>query len=368
MTTNVAQKNLVLLGAGRAHLHVLHSLGQQRSGDMRITLVAPHPHHVVPAMLPGFVAGDYELEQCRVPLLPLIEASGADHIAAYPLALDPVNKRLQLSSGHTIGYDVLSINMESTPDRSEIEATMPGAREHALLLYPLENFTQLWPQVVALAQTRAIHLVLLGPGLRGAELALAAAHRIVQPHGSRVSLLTGGQPLLAGVHAGLARRVMSRLQAAQVTVLEQPCVGFSPGQVHLAGPDGLARTQLACDAPLIAPRLHTLRWLASSGMLMDNHGDVVVNPRLQVESHLQVFMVKDEDSADQGPTLDHNLRCAFHGGTLKAAPPARSSLHMASLGGKQAVASWGPLVHEGHEVWKWRDARARKALQGLLEA
>ena len=368
MNANVAQKNLVLLGAGRAHLHVLHSLGQQRSGDMRITLIAPHPHHVVPAMLPGFMAGDYELEQCRVPLLPLIEASGADHLAAYPLALDPVNRRLQLSSGHTIGYDVLSINMEPLPDRSEIEASMPGARENALLLHPLENFTQLWPQVVALAQERAIHLVLLGPGLQGVELALAAAHRLTQPHGSRVSLLTGGQPLLAGVPSGLARRVLARLEAAQITVLEQACAGFSRGQVHLAGPNGMARTLLACDAPLIAPRQPPQRWLANSGMLMDNHGDVVVNPRLQVESHRQVFMASDDSGRDHGATLDHNLRCAIHGGTLKAAPPARRNLHMVNLGGRQAVASWGPLVHEGHEVWKWRDARERKALQGLLSA
>ena len=365
MNATVAQKNLVLLGAGRAHVHVLRSLAQQRTGDVRITLIAPHPNYFDTALLPGFVAGDYALEQFRVPLAELVESTGADYLPASATALDPVNRRLQLSSGHTIGYDVLSINQEPTPDRAEIEATLPGARENALLLHPLENFTQLWPQVVALAQERAIHVVLLGPGLLGAELALAAAHALAAPHGSRVTLLTGGQPLLAGVNPALGRRMAQRLHAAGITVLEQACSGFSRGQVHLAGPDGIARTQLACDAPIVAPRTPALRWLAHSGMLLDNHGSVVVNPRLQVESHRQVFIADDARAEALGPTLDNNLRCALGGGTFKSAPAARTPLCVASAGSQHAIAAWGPLSWEGREVWAWRDRRDRKALAAL---
>ena len=365
MNATVAQKNLVLLGAGRAHVHVLRSLAQQRTGDVRITLIAPHPNYFDTALLPGFVAGDYTLEQFCVPLGELIESTGADYLAGHAVALDPVNRRLQLSSGHTIGYDVLSINQEPTPDRAEIEATLPGARENALLLHPLEVFTQLWPQVLELAQERAIHVVLLGPGLLGTELALAAAHALQAPHGSRVTLLTGGQPLLAGINPALARRLAARLQAAQITVLEQACSGFSRGQVHLAGPDGIARTQLACDAPIIAPRTPTLRWLAHSGMLLDNHGHVVVNPRLQVESHRQVFIADDEHSENLGPTLDNNLRCALGGGNFKSAPTPRTPLRVACAGSQHAVAAWGPLSWEGREVWAWRDRRDRRSLATL---
>lgn len=146
-------------------------------------------------------------------------------------------------------------------------------------------------------------------------------HALAAPHGSRVTLLTGGQPLLAGVNPALGRRMAQRLHAAGITVLEQACSGFSRGQVHLAGPDGIARTQLACDAPIVAPRTPALRWLAHSGMLLDNHGSVVVNPRLQVESHRQVFIADDARAEALGPTLDNNLRCALGGGTFNRPPP-----------------------------------------------
>lgn len=44
---------------------------------MNVTLVAPHPYCIESAMLPGYVAGDYVLEDLRIALDGLVEASGA---------------------------------------------------------------------------------------------------------------------------------------------------------------------------------------------------------------------------------------------------------------------------------------------------
>ena len=63
MTVNSSRKHLVLVGAGRANLHVLKGLARQGSGDMNVTLVAPQPYYIDPAMLPGYVAGDYALDE-----------------------------------------------------------------------------------------------------------------------------------------------------------------------------------------------------------------------------------------------------------------------------------------------------------------
>ena len=73
MTVNPSRKHLVLLGAGRAHLQVLKSLARQGTGDMNVTLVAPHPYYIESAMLPGYVAGDYVLEDLRIALDGLVK-------------------------------------------------------------------------------------------------------------------------------------------------------------------------------------------------------------------------------------------------------------------------------------------------------
>ena len=210
MSVNPSRKHLVLLGAGRAHLHVLKSLARQGAGDMAVTLVAPHPYYIESAMLPGYIAGDYTLEDVRIPLDRLVEASGVGFVPAHVISLDPAARRVQLSSGDALPYDVLSVNVEPAVNREEVEAQMPGARRNALFTHPLENFVQLWPQLQALARERALQVAVIGTGVPAIELAMAVAHALAAPHGSRVTLIAGDAPLLADQAAPLQRRVLAR--------------------------------------------------------------------------------------------------------------------------------------------------------------
>ena len=49
-------KQLVLLGAGHAHVHVLQDLAREPLPAARVTLVAPFAELVYSGMLPGVVA------------------------------------------------------------------------------------------------------------------------------------------------------------------------------------------------------------------------------------------------------------------------------------------------------------------------
>jgi len=40
---------------------------------VQVTLVAPFPRQMYSGMVPGFVAGHYALEDCVIPLAPLLE-------------------------------------------------------------------------------------------------------------------------------------------------------------------------------------------------------------------------------------------------------------------------------------------------------
>lgn len=363
MTVNPSRKHLVLLGAGRAHLHVLKGLARQRSGDMAVTLVAPHPYYIDAGMLPAFVAGDYTLDEVRIPLDGLVEASGVGFVPAHVHSLDPVNRRVQLSSGDALPYDVLSIDVEPTLEREHFEQAMPGSRRNALFVHPHEAFVQLWPQLLSLANERALQVAVIADGLAGAELAMAAAHALAAPHGSRVTLIAGDTPLLADQPAPLQRRVLARLKHLNITVLQDRCTGIDGRSLHLA-----SGATLLCDAPLLAYGPASPAWLTDAGLQADDAGQPLLNERLQSESHRQVFIVPADAPAEVGPVLESNLRTAIGGGTFKKAPVVSRRLHVVGCGDGQAIAAWGPLSLEGREVWNWKERRDRRQLAALFGA
>ncbi|MFV0680191.1 NAD(P)/FAD-dependent oxidoreductase [Ottowia sp.] len=361
MTVNPSRKHLVLLGAGRAHMQVLNSLAKQGTGGMDVTLVAPHPYYIESSMLPAYMSGDYMLEDIRIALDQLVEASGVGFAPAHVLALDPANRRVQLSSGDALPYDVLSIDVEPIIDRDQLEAQVPGARQNALFTHPQEAFVQLWPQLQALARERALQVAVMGHGLPAAELALAAAHTLAAPHGSRVTLLAGQAQLLDDQPPALQRRLLARLKNLGVTVLQDHCTQMDGRALQLA-----SGASLVCDAPLMVADASLPTWLLQSGLDLNEAGIPVLNERLQSDSHRQVFMAPANASSEAGVALEANLRTAIHGGAFRKVPVESPRLKVVPCGNGHAIAVWGPLSLEGREVWSWKDRRDRRLLQALF--
>jgi NADH dehydrogenase FAD-containing subunit len=157
MTSTPGLKHLVLLGLGHAHVQVLHGLAQSRPADLNLTVIAPRSQAVYSGMVPGFVAGHYTAEQCRIPLDALLARSGARHIAGSAIGIDADTRTVSLASGEAVAWDWLSLNTGPVMDRDLLEARMPGARRHALFVRPIDAFVQLWPQVAEMAAWRARH-------------------------------------------------------------------------------------------------------------------------------------------------------------------------------------------------------------------
>jgi len=361
MTANPSRKHLVLLGAGRANVQVLAGLARHGYGDLDITLVAPHPNYIERTMLAGYVAGDYALDDIRIPLDTLLQSCGAGYIPAHAVALDPVARRVQLSSGDALPYDVLSIDADLAADRPRIEADMPGAGRNALFTLPLENFVKLWPQVRALATERALQVAVIGSGRIAVELALACSHALADPHGSRVTLVCTDQPLLPGEPARIQRKMLERLKDQHITVLQERCTGLDGRELQLAN-----GARLVCDAPLLAAPATPPAWLLQAGLQAGEDGLPLVNERLQSESHRQIFIVPPRAPLALGPVLEHNLRTALAGGSYKKAPLAPSPMRLLASGAGRAAFAWGPFTLEGREIWRSKDRRDRKRLATMF--
>lgn len=366
MNSTPRLQHLVLLGAGRAHLEVLHGLAQSRSAALKLSVVAPQPRQLFPARVPGLVAGHFAHDDCVIALEPLLARCGARYHPTRAVSIDADQKTVLLASGETLNFDWLSVNTGSAMERAQMETRMPGAREHALSLHPPEAFARLWPQVAALADRRAIHLAVVGTGTAALELAMAAAHALSGPScppGSRVTLVADVQAPGAGFPPGMQRRVLKALRRLNITVLPDACVGVGPGEVLLAN-----GARLVCDAPLLALDGQGPGWLAPSGLDLDEDGFVAVNAFQQSTSHPQVFAAgtvarradspqpRDGTHAQRtGAALLANLRAALSGQPLKPWQPPARPLNLLACGGHHAVGAWGDLSFEGGWVWHLKD-------------
>lgn len=359
-------KHLVLLGAGHAHVHVLSRLAQAaRKAPLpfKLSLIAPYPRQMYSGMLPGHLAGHYSLAQCTIDLTRLINDSGATYIPGKGMHIDAAKRIVSVAtpdSSFTVPYDILSVNTGPVMDRQRIEQSLPGAREHALFLRPIESFSSLWEKVLQMSSDKPLRIAVIGGGAAGAELAMAIRHRL--PH-CGVTLVCGSIGPVGNYPQPVRERVIGALKARSVTLLPQNCTAIGADHITL---DQV--TQLMCDVPILALGAQAPRWLGDSGLALDDEGFLAVNAYQQSTSHHEVFAAGDVSSRTDwphprsgvyairsAPTLATNLLAAVTAGHMvKHAPPART-LNLLACGNRYAVASRGAWSAQGRLMWYWKD-------------
>src|SRR3979411_990709 len=71
------ETDILLLGAGHAHVEVLRRFAMQPEPGVRLTLIGREPETPYTGMLPGLIRGDYTFEQAHVDLAPLAASANA---------------------------------------------------------------------------------------------------------------------------------------------------------------------------------------------------------------------------------------------------------------------------------------------------
>ena len=404
---------LVLLGGGLAHLHLLARMRQHPLPGVKVILVTPQPQWIDAGMLAGFVAGQHALADCMTPLEPLVQQSGARWLATREVELNAQANALLLADGTVLNFDWLSVCQEPVQERDALERTLPGARKHGLFVRPLDAFAALWPRVPELAAANALRVAVIGgaggqstraladAGASGGlaiELALAIRHRLP---GSAVTLVTGGAPLAHGCPPALQKRLAQALRLRNVTVLADCATSLDAGEIALG-----SGARLACDLPVLATRPSAPAWLNNSGLAVDGQGGVAVDACGRSISHAHVFAAGpccalpgngngsgsgsgNADANANGNVNDNgtgndtadpafasarsthalaarfaaNLAAAVAGQPMHQHPPTTDPLRLISCGDGHAIAAWGGYSTQGHWVgWLKRQVDRVKPL------
>jgi selenide, water dikinase len=369
-------KDLILLGGGHSHVAVLKRFGMQPLPGVRVTLVSRVVETPYSGMLPGLIAGHYSRDEAHIDLGPLARFAGARVIFDEAIGLDVVNRQVRLRNRPPLAYDVLSINIGSTPNLD-----VAGAAEYTVPVKPIDRLLERWSALTArLCSGDAMRRVaVVGGGAGGVELLLAVQHAIRtrlarEGRGDahlEYHLFTEGQ--LLPTHNASVRRRFER-------ILAERHISVHRGSAVVEVTAGRLRTADGCsyhvEETLWTTQAAAAPWLAQSGLAVDADGFVQVSNTMQSISHPEVFAVGDIASMVQhprpksgvfavrhGPPLARNLRRALLGEPLERYRPQRRFLSLISTGDQYAVASRGSVAFEGAWVWKWKDWIDRRFMQ-----
>src|SRR6476469_9741739 len=82
LSTRPIESDIVLLGAGHAHVEVLLRFAMQPEPGVRLTIIGREPETPYSGMLPGLLRGEYTHAEAHIDRAPLAAAAGARLILA----------------------------------------------------------------------------------------------------------------------------------------------------------------------------------------------------------------------------------------------------------------------------------------------
>ena len=352
-------RHWVLLGGGHGHLSLLKELAGKIPSDVNVTLVTPHRYQWYSGMLPGYLAGHYRMEQCRIDLLPFLQEMGVQWLPEAAIDFDADRQTVRVADGGGLEYDLLSVNTGGVP-RQDYQC-LPGALH--LSLKPFESFVDGWKRFAGNDLDAAgPKVVVVGAGAAGVEVAMALAHRFAMIE-KPLSLTLVGPELLAAFPRRVGRlawRELSRsgveVKLARVTQVAEEYVTLNSGE------------RLPCDLSIGATGAAPPPWLADTGLALDKAGFVEVDKCHRSLNHTGVFALGDICSRGaanfqrsgvhavrSGPVVAHNMLARHNHQALKPYRPRPWTLYILSCGRPYAIANWGPFSLAGQWVWNWKN-------------
>ena len=366
---------LLLVGAGHAHLEVLRRLTVERPAGLDTTVVSLDERHFYSGMTPGYLAGQYSVEDISSDVPAIARRAGATCVVGSATRLDPGSREVTLEDGRTLAYDLVSLNIGSLLAGSD-----GTAARHAERIKPLPRAARLKQRLQQLAADTGpapARIVVIGAGAGGVEVAFAAAAVMDQAGRTReITIVDRAEQILGGYgerFQRLARRVLER-HGIRVR-LGTGVAAVQPDRVELEGGTGALPSDLSIwlTGPEGAPLL------AASGLPTEPRGFLWIEDTLQSVADPRVFAVGDCGTmrnhpgmaksgvyaVREAPILWTNLLAAARGEPLIPYRPQRDFLSILNTADGRALLRYKRLSSWSRWAWRLKDRIDRRFMARL---
>ncbi|MGB3404384.1 MAG: selenide, water dikinase SelD [Microcoleaceae cyanobacterium] len=378
---NITQ-DVVLIGGGHSHAIVLKQFGMNPIPGIRLTLITDVYHTPYSGMLPGYIAGLYDFDEVHIDLRPLTQFAQGRIIHDQVIGLNLAQNQVLCSNHPPISFDILSINIGSTPNR----LTVAGAEQYAIAVKPISKFLQYWDQIkqnVIQYPQQKQRLAIVGGGAGGVELTLSVQAHLQRIYDSAKQPLTNlelhlfhrGKQLIPERHPWVGKTLQKILSRRGVNIhLNQTVsqiIGKENSSKRVYCESGL---KIDCDHVFWVTQAGATAWLKQTDLVTDERGFIQVKDTLQSISHPHIFAAGDVATivnhprpkagvfaVRQGKPLFDNLIKVLQQKPPQSFIPQQQFLILIGTGDEKAIASrdWlrlGPYSF----LWKWKDYIDRK--------
>ena len=367
-------KDVVLVGAGHAHVAVLRMFGMKPVPGVRLTLITREVDTPYSGMLPGLVAGRYSFDEAHIDTGPLARFAGARLYCDEAIGLDLATRRVLCAHRPPVPYDVLSLDIGARPDIFAV----PGAAG-VIPVKPIDGFLPRFEALrqQVLASGGRARIALVGAGAAGVELILAVAQRLradaisagFEPSGLVFTLVAGSADILPAFPPAFRAAFARELGTHGIAVRKNARVtSIIDGYLHVS-----TGAPIAADHILWTTQAAAAQWLGETGLDLDQRGFVRVDAHLRALGHDNVFAVGDTAAfgprdlpksgvyaVRAGPVLAKNIKAVLTGTRLQPYRPQARVLYLVSTADGRAIGTRNGLTFSGGWVWRWKDAIDRR--------
>ncbi|MBN3898573.1 MAG: FAD-dependent oxidoreductase [Nostoc sp. NOS(2021)] len=374
-------KDLVLIGGGHSHAIVLRMFGMKLLPAVRLTLITAAKNTAYSGMLPGHIAGFYSHDECHIDLRPLANFAQVQLYIETVVALDLENNKVLCANGLVVDFDVLSIDIGSTP----ATVSVSGAAEYAIAAKPVSQLLEHWYELIEAVgknPQELISIAIAGGGAGGVELALSMQshlHQILrqtqQPIPNlKIHLFQRDTELMPNYHSSVRHQIQQILTERGIKIhLGETVCNIAPTThretkeiFEIKCESGLT---VECNKIFWLTQASAPEWLKIAGLGADEQGFILVEDTLQSQTHPQIFAAGDIATmvnyprpkagvfaVRQGKPLFENLQRILLGKSLKPYKPQKQYLSLIGTGDGRAIATRGVITLPPHKLlWRYKD-------------
>lgn len=276
---------LVLVGAGHAHLHLIRNASRLRAAGIRPILVAPNAFHYS-GLATGVLSGALPADANHIDIVRLASVFTVEHIDTMAIALDLPKGTVRLADGAELSFDAVSLNVGS------VARDVPGLTDQPAVwtVKPLTQLIKLRTHLenMALAGQRCARIVVAGGGQSGFEIAGALAGLCQRIFSRHSVVLVSPDFAMKWAPTGAARSLLASFQERGIVLSAGRVTGIKDGVCTCDSGE-----RLECDSLVLATGLDVPPPVSNLAVARDGNGRIRVTTRLNVGNDPRIFAVGD---------------------------------------------------------------------------